>query len=76
MQDYHTRPAKVHRLHFPPPTWAPGQPVPPRNSGVEPDAWQALRRHAEAHAAQTAPLPFRTRNRRPADVAADRKEAA
>jgi len=56
--------------------WRPGQSVPPRNSGVEPDAWQALRRHAEAHAAQNAPLPFRTRNSRPADVAADRRVAA
>jgi len=61
---------------FPPPTWSPGKPIPPRGSGVEPDAWQALRRHAEAHAAQPAPVPFRARTRRPAEVAADRKEAA
>ena len=50
MEVYHTRTAKVHRFHSPPPTWAPGQSVPPRNSGVEPDALEALRRHAVAHA--------------------------
>ena len=73
MQDYHRGPAKVHRLHFPPPTWAPGQPVPPRNSGVEPDAWQALRRNAEAHEMDEQRRRFNDR-RQPRT--ADRKEAA
>jgi hypothetical protein len=53
--------------------WRPGQPIP---KNFNPDPWAALERHAAAHAAQNAPLPFRTRTRRPADVAADRKEAA
>ncbi len=52
--------------------WRPGQPIP---KDCDPDPWAALERHAEAHAAQNAPLPFRTRTRRPADVAADRRAA-
>jgi hypothetical protein len=52
--------------------WRPSKPIP---RDYDPDAWAALIRNAEAHAAQPAPLPFRARNRRPADVAADRRAA-
>jgi hypothetical protein len=52
--------------------WSPGQPIP---KTFDPDPWAALERHAAAHAAQNAPLSFRARNSRPADVAADRRAA-
>jgi len=60
--------ARPHPIHH----WRPGQPLP---KDFDPDPWAALARNAEAHAAQNAPLPFRARNRRPADVAADRRVA-
>ena len=68
MRAYHRGPAKVHRLHFPPPTWTPGQSVPPRNSGVEPNALEALERHAAAHEMDEQRRRFNGRRQpRPAD---------
>ncbi len=48
--------------------WRPGEPVPPRNSGVEPDALDALRRNAAAHEMDEQRRRFNDRRQpRPAD---------
>ncbi len=53
--------------------WKPGQPLPARAAGVEPNALEALRRHAEAHEMEEQRRRFNGRRQpRPAD----RKEAA
>ncbi len=53
--------------------WQPGQPLPSRNSGVEPNALDALRRHAAAAKMEEQRRRFNSR-RQPRT--ADRKEAA
>ncbi len=45
MQEYYKGPPKVNRLHFPPPTWVPGEPIPQL---FNPDPLAALARHAAA----------------------------
>ena len=48
--------------------WSPGQPLPARAAGVEPNALEALRRHAAAHEMDEQRRRFNDRRQpRPAD---------
>ncbi len=68
MKSYHREHSDATTKH-----WTPGEPIPPANSGIDPDPYEALARSAEAYERERERQRFQTRrDTRPAD----RREAA